>query len=73
MKHYFHIGETLSMDDMAAGGDPQVIHLEVANKGEAKALLAQYEPGFIAGGRPFVKEFRTNRHVEKLPCIKEDL
>lgn len=73
MRHYLHIKEELTLDEMTAGADPQVIHLEVANKGEAKALLVKHEAAFIAGGRPFVKEFHTNRHAEKLLCIKEDL
>jgi hypothetical protein len=73
VKHYFHIKEELTLDEMTAGADPQVVHLEVANKGEAKVLLAQYEPSFIARSKPYVKEFHTNRHLEKLSCIKEDL
>ena len=73
MRYYFHIKEELTIDGMTAGEEPQIVHLEVANKGEARALLAQYEPSFTAGGKPFVKEFHTNRHLEKLPCIKEDL
>ena len=73
MKHYFHIKEELTMGEMTGGADPQVIHLEVANKGEALVMLAQHEPSFIERGKPYVKEFRTNRHAEKLPCTKEDL
>ena len=61
------------MDEMTAGEDPQVVHLEVNNKDEARSLLVQYEPGFIAKGKPYKKEFHTNRHKEKLPCIKEEL
>lgn len=73
MKHYFHIQEDLSMDELTAGEDAQTIHIEVSNKGEAIALLAQYEHIFTAGGKPYVKEFRTNKHAEKLLCTKEDL
>lgn len=73
MKHYLHIKEELTMDELTTGADPQVIHLEVANKEEARTLLAKHEATFIAKGKPYVKQFHSNRHAEKLPCIKEDL
>ena len=73
MKHYFHLKEELTIDELTAGADPQVIHLEVANKDEAQALLVSHEPAFIARGKPYVKQFRTNRHAEGQACLKEDL
>lgn len=73
MRHYLHIKEELTLDELTAGSDPQVVHLEVSNKGEAMSLLPQFEPAFISKGRPYVKEFRTNRHAEKLLCLKEAL
>lgn len=73
MRYYLHIKEGLTIDELAAGADSQIVHLEVANKGEARALLAQYEPAFIIRGGPYVKQFHSNRHAEKLSCISEDL
>lgn len=73
MRYYLHIKEGLTIDELTGGADPQVVHIEVANKGEAVALMAQYESAFIANGKPYVKEFRTNRHAEKLLCLSEEL